>query len=418
MNGWFAWCFLGLLAIAAGVGRVAATFREYPDITASSPNGRFAVSAASLEGAPFGVEFSYECTDTTANRVLWKRSRWPDSSGQDANLYMEGPPIEIFVDDSGWVVIWAEWGWRDRPNAQLIAVDQAGSDRIRMELFHDVISEAESERYVTMTTAGPVWMGWARKYFTDGPDGKLFVVWTWWSRRIVLDLQAGALTEPDAELAAKLGRLERESVMADLRSAVQAIEGQREADDGGSAMWSGLTAAHAAAAMGLTEAVPLLHELERSDSLDSYGFRNGALGYEPGEGDVDPGEFAEYGMRRMVHFALRRLGARPQVFPCMRFYVKGEGPHGERLYLPPALQWPRTEKADEVAAGMKPEAVIALIGEPDRGSGDEWFYEMDVSPPYRLVVTWGPEGVTGTEERTPPFCHTEETDQPEFVLRG
>jgi hypothetical protein len=78
-------------------------FASFKDISESSPSKRFKVEAKSPDNRPDGggrrfwqSNFVFTCTDTRTGKILWSRKEAAER---------EGPPVELFVSDSGCAAI-------------------------------------------------------------------------------------------------------------------------------------------------------------------------------------------------------------------------------------------------------------------------------------------------------------------------
>lgn len=175
------------------------TYRGYPDRVALSASERYRLEATSPQNQPdhpwyrFGHQrgFRYRFVDHTTGTTLWERVQ---EEG-------EGSPVELLVTDDGLVVVRAHYGsWTeeallffDRPGRKRLVIvvtggpTEAEDDEPRHETAPTTVWR---DRHVSMSTAGPHWVGASLPYFAS-VEGRAFFCWRpWWGRRIVVDLDA------------------------------------------------------------------------------------------------------------------------------------------------------------------------------------------------------------------------------------
>jgi hypothetical protein len=117
-------------------------------------------------------------------------------------------------------------------------------------------------------------------------------------------------------------------------------------------------------------------------------------------------------MRQIVHLSLRRLGRSPRPYPCIRFHLHAKTGSRGQPYEVPTLPRPRFLSADLIREGMEPEDVLNLLGAPDYVKFVEWYYDMDASPPFTLMIKWKKNGTVDEIERhTPPYWMTDKWDE-------
>jgi hypothetical protein len=102
------------VAMTAGVSPAAvATDRYFRDCFTVSPSGRYRVDAKSPDNAgdrprPFASNFTYSLTDTSTNKVVWKRQQPMTREKGSSFVYStEGSPVALFVNNDGLVAAFA-----------------------------------------------------------------------------------------------------------------------------------------------------------------------------------------------------------------------------------------------------------------------------------------------------------------------
>lgn len=365
-----------------------ATDRFFPNRSASSENGRYKITAISEDNkpgefVPFASNFIYTLTDTHAKQEVWVRR-------QSAN---EGSCTRLYVDSDGWVVIYTA-------RHQLRSVDPNGADIGMVAILNDGISEAERKAYVAWTTAGPMWEDYSVWYFLEHEGDRLFVIRPWWGRRIIVDIQTGALVEITDQIADACLEYENCYAMRELRLAVD-TQDQWDTDRHTDAIWPILTSAFLAGKLDLKETIPLLRQLETSNYSGSSSTSGFAFGAEF-NGEIEPHSYSTFTLRRVVALSLRRLGEEPKQLPIHVFPVRHRNYEDNYDYQPKPLAQPRHTLVDKLELGMTPEQVLDLIGSPDFMVYFPWEYDMDADPPYTLALKWNGRKLSGIERIEPP----------------
>ncbi len=379
-----------VFAVALIVATACGTDRFYSDRLASSPNGHFEFTAVSPDNAaekptPFADDFVYTFRDVQADTVLWTRRQ------------AESSPVALYVNDAAWSIVHtsADEILVHRPNSATVA--------LRFLILHKF--DVEDDRHVIHTTAGPMWAFHSRWSFFQYEGNHLFVIRTWWDRRIVVDLDnARLLEEPTPDLILAMDADDRRIALANLDGAAdrylacfeahrQRWDEQREIE----------LAVHLAGRLQIKDAIASLRELEGVSTLqfeiDEYDTVEilGAKSLNPFA--AEPLEF-----RQRVHVALRRIGEKPTELPCTVFRVTQED--GSWTYIraeqPPGF---RAERTELVQPGMTPKDVLRAIGPPDYIKKFEfaWEYDMDADEPFTFRVQFkGLRAVTDVQTIRPP----------------
>jgi len=385
------------LSIALCALAAHATDVFYSDTHALSENARYKVEAKSPDNKrgnwekPFARDFAYTLTDLQAKKTLWKRNQ-----GEQ-----EGSCRALYVDNDGWVVI--ATGWDD-----LIFVAPTGEDTGTLDILKDAFTADEREQYVHNTTAGPMWAGYSTWYFVRAGQQRLFVIRPWWGRRIISDVEKGAQVPVDDIVEAACHSHEKAFVLRELANGITTRK-KWETEDCCDEVWPVLKAAYLAGRLGIEEAVPLLQKLQ--DSTYSGSSVTGWSAYKPQEGGVDPSDWQEMTMRRVVHLSLRRLGRPPDQYACTTFDVHFEDYRNEHTFNLTPLSHSRVDHASDVKKGMRPEGVLSVIGAPDFNDSDAWHYDMDTDSPFTLTIKWGKTGVADIQRTRPPVWKTNSWDQ-------
>ena len=414
-----AFCILALaFAVSGAHDAFASRVPYFPDITVESPSKKFKIEAVSPDNAVaesrFGpswqASFVYTFRNTEKNEVLWTRKQpmetrkhlpGPPGHGKTYTIPAEESPVSIFVSDAGWTVIQTD---RD----ELIVVDIAGKDRGVLGLLKDGLTEKEKEEYVVRSTGGPRWKGCSLWYFLDTGEQPLFVVTPWWGRRIVLDLKSGRQIPETPDIAKQAVLCEKNFVLAELQRDASALdwprsrEYKRDEHRAASREYRRfMTAAYVAGRNKITEAIPMLEELQYSSlaGISSIGHLRKNF-----SGEVDPRAYSTFPLRQVAHLSLRRLGKTPEQLPATQLRVR-YGNVQSYPYVAKETDVPRAANAGKIKSGMTPEEVLDLIGEPDYvGLEDDgtWGYNMDAEIPFTLLVHWGDERrAVRVEQKTP-----------------
>jgi hypothetical protein len=311
---------------------------------------------------------------------------------------MEGSPTALFVSDAGLTVIRTDRG-TEFIGDHLIVVDIAGKDRGIVSLLRDGLTEKEKKKYVSWTSAGPMWAACSLWYFLDAGEQPLFIVRPWWGRRIVLDLNSGKLIPETPDIAKRAAPYEKDYVLAGLRRDASSL-----GDPFSRECRRFMTAAYAAGRDKIMEAIPMLEELQ-SSSLIGFG-----VGWGSRKGEVDQSTYfySTFTLRQIVQLSLRRLGITPKPLPITQFSIQHNDSRRELQHTATEINGPRAANASKIKPGMTPEEVINLIGTPDFvdffGIGDgSWRYDMDAAAAFTLFVQWGDDRkVVRVEQKTPP----------------
>jgi hypothetical protein len=150
------------------------------------------------------------------------------------------------------------------------------------------------------------------------------------------------------------------------------------------------TLAHFPGLLGLVEAVPLLRVLE--ERLVRWGEHFGPFRYWMHQG------------RRLAQISLRRLGQRPRGYPVLTF---SESERRAALRQPqpgPIDGETRHANLARVRRSTPLAGVYQLLGSPDEAAGHFWRYDVDVDPPYTVLLWLGQDdAVTRIVRYLPPF---------------
>src|SRR5581483_194964 len=151
--------------------------------------------------------------------------------------------------------------------------------------------------------------------------------------------------------------------------------------------------AHFPGLLELVEAVPMLRVLE--ERLVGSGQCLSSFNYHSHED------------RQLAQLSLRRLGEKPRCYPALTF-AESE----IRVQLRRPQSWPidgptRHANLSRIGRSTPLTEVYQSLGAPDevgRGAGHNfWRYDVDVDPPYTVLLWLGEEAVTRIVRYLPPF---------------
>ena len=356
----------------------------YNDLTETSPSGQYQVTARSPDNhstrhghhPTVQSRFVYVCKDTQTRKTLWTLPQ-PKGGADKAAL---PPPLRLCVSDDGWTVIYTG-------ASEFIPVDLQGNPHGRAHL-PDAFSE-ELNEHRRQTTEGLTWTTKSLWYFLAIENTPYLLVRPWWGHRIAVDLNGGKVVEPlPAAVQDAAATAERTQTMRWLQEGADTFRSWEGATGAKQAPTTD-TAAYLAGAMHLTEAVPLLRQLEPTiyNSESALEYIDEAERKQH-TGEVNPFTHRSYDLRRMVQLSLRRLGQTPSPLPCTVLERAGKDYHDRIVYEPPILAVPRADNADKVKTGLHTEEVCQLLGVPDYIIGTKWEYDLDLQPPRTLVIDW------------------------------
>lgn len=384
-------CFVAFALTPA----VHASHTFYSDIHVRSSSGQYQVDATSPDNrgkveniVPFQASFTYKCVDTLSGKTIWTRKQAmekPQRLSKDSTFEFASPkeisPVAIYVSDRGTTLI--------RTGAdELIVVSHQGKDVGKVELLADAFTEAEYERFMHKTLAGPLWTGLSAWYFLNVPGGEMFVVRPWWGRRIFVDVNRGKLSRSSEALIAAAVEREKALVMDALISKKEPNDYELSKSD----------AAYLSGVLKLKKAIPLLKTLEESTYLRGCTYGGRSFG-EDFNNEVNPHSYCTYWLRQVVQLSLRRLGVVPKPLPCHAFELEKNGK--SIPFVPPALEHPRHEAVQKVKVGMSAKEVLNHIGIPDFVSDGTWSYDMDANPPFSTTLTFDACKVTAIKREAP-----------------
>lgn len=376
-----------------------ATDRFFRDITEVSPNGRFTLEAKSPDNAKapddgyrsraFQASFVYTLKDKATGKVIWKRHQpmTPPETPNDFLFPKEGSPTQIFLADNGLTVIRSDWD-------EYIIVDITGKELGRVKFLDQALTKKEKAEFVSMSSAGPCWSGYALQYFIMHESSPYFVIRPWWGRRVFIDLTAAQVVNETPRLARAAENRERIDILANLKRGADAqtryektkVRTRPESDCGCESDDALLAATYHAGRMGGKDAVPLLKILQRSDYTGSFTITSGDSASIP-EGKANPYSYRTYTLRRLAHLSLRRLGRAPEELPIIEFdLIRRKGP--STPYLPKPRDMNRAANIGKLHAGMDTEQVLELLGAPDFIDSGSWEYDVDMIPSRTLVLKW------------------------------
>ena len=383
--------FLALLLVVLVLiltTRTEATDRFYSDKEGKSASRRYVVTAKSPDNQQeagrkaFQASFVYTCTDTRSGKILWTRKQpmgEPLQLGNDSSKTYsfpeEGSPISIYVSDSGHTVIYTGL-------QELILIDINGKETSRLNILEDGLTKDEKEKYVSDTSAGPMWAGRSHWYFVEADSREFFVIRPWWGRHLIIELATGRITPATEALGNATAEAEKAYVISVLQGA---LDGTIKKCGCCGGPHEAALAAYLAGVLNIKEGIPALRKLEGDTSIGSS--TTGGFDEIP-QGRVDPFDYSTYTIRQSIHLALRRLGEKPGPFPCTRFKTEHKDYDKMKPYIREPVDGTRHANATKLQNGMSPEQVINLLDCPDYIPGRIWQYDMDADGPYTLAISW------------------------------
>lgn len=347
------------------------TFISYPDITAVSPGRRFRVEirGTSADHDFFRDQsgFVYRLFEAATETEVW---RW-SPTGQ---VGLADYPHEAWVNDDGWVV--ARWHhWFD---AGLLVISPSGKCRMfrRLQSLSDDeagLLENESDLHIGGGSAGPNWESSSIALFHQHRGRDFWSILTWWGRRIVIDLEAGAAVAemPDAQKAV-VEELERAWILDQLQRAQSELRSRDESDPH---WWRRVAspayaAAFQAGRLEVQEAAPLLRGLEANPIRGSSTSVSSWI-------DVDHLPF-----RWIAKISLLRLGIEPR---WIASFILTRQRTGQRCLYP---EYPEERKPHMIEEGMSQRAMLERVGVPEF-LRDDWDYCLfDHGRVYTMRVHW------------------------------
>ena len=394
--------------------QAGATDRFFYDIDSCSQSKQYRVTAKSPdnqkqnERVAFQASFVYECTDMQTRQVLWTRNQpmgkpefWGDDPKNTYTPILEGSPCRIYVSDSGYSVIYTSWD-------ELVIVDPKGKENGKVNILKDCLTKDENDKYVSQTTAGPMWAGRSYWYFVSVESKEYFIIRPWWGKHLIIELATAAITIPTDSIAMAIQKSEKDYVLGVLKTV---LDGTMKKCDCCGGSHEVILAAFLAGLLRIKEAIPALRKLE--DSTHSGSSCMGGFGDVP-EGRIDPFNYSVYDTRQSVHMALRLLGEKPGAFPCTSFMMEHKKYSKMKPYKRKTMPGTRESNAEKVKKGMSPEQVIDLIDCPDCIPLRDWRYDIDVEQPYTLIIIWTNERTVKDIKVIRPALWQEEKMQADF----
>ncbi len=375
-----------IFATVALAGSALASWVDFEPIESRSPDKKRIVTARfhnvtewknTTKTVPANGTMRYELTDAKSN------SLWVSDIPIDSGFSSFDTPAEMFVSTNAWTAVRTH-------SSELLCFSPTGERTARLDILKTLLpGESPGGGFFSFSTAGRGWgQRYARHYFFMHHSRVHFVIRTYWDARLVVRLSDGKAVTPDEEFSALLLSNETDFVRSTLDAAAATPQLERASRE---AIRPVITAVHMTGRSQMREFINLLRRLETVPH--SRGACSSSLEYKPVKGSIDPGCYSNMLLRQMVHLSLRRLGATPTVFPCVRLGVEGTEPW-QWAKLPDHLKQ-REVRAASLEPGLSPSAVVDLIGAPDFVvlHNDSWEYDMDTTPAYTLTLTWGAEGV-------------------------
>jgi hypothetical protein len=388
----------------------------YPDVSGTSPDGRFTLEARSADngtiplpdGQPAIVQrwhqrnFRYQLLDTATRRVYWER--W---QGQG-----ESSPGSLHVSNDGWSILQTS-GF----GPGFIAVSPSGTEALRvriypvMDLYGPVAPPPPVVNPTTPTfdwpalgatgsTAGISWSRHSLPYFIRHAGQPFFVCRTAWDERVVLSLESAALI-PESEhqgspLAAAMDEEEQRWVRELLKSLAPLLD-RPTFPNQYFTLNSLRVAFHLVGVHSMTGCIPLIRPWDRFDLPDSSD-SSLAIGAD--------GIVRTQALRPILNHSLQRLGETPSPLPAYCFGL------GSEACLPDSqhrLQEDRAARASAIDPSMSALEVLELMRAPDHvaqqrhrrpdatyESSETWEFDFQLPTGWQtLSLTWVLENKQG-----------------------
>jgi hypothetical protein len=396
----------------------------YPDIRATSPNGKYTVEVRSPHNGTIKhkdgsvssdrefatkyrehqKEFRYrlidnqrtplpsEQTEGLSGSVLWVR--WQREQ--------EDSPHEVLVSDDGWSILRTH-GF----NPELIAVSPQGKDAVLIEVEssheEDLVESSEDEdreeistrsrrhrwRVATwhFSTAGNFWSQHSWPYFLQFGEGSYFVWRTCNGQRFVINLTTeipiSDEERSDSALTLAMNEAEAEAAcrtLSELSTQVDQIlvllnrrREDTEEDPPNASLLEKLSnavaAIHLAGVHRVKKSIPYLRSLE---GIDYPRSSTGTIAMGSGWW------IQSQCFRPILHHTLRLLGEQPQGFASYHFTQKDV-----RLPIPERIE-SRRARVSTLDPSMNAQQVLQLLGSPDHVRRES----HQVGQSYRWTEDW------------------------------
>lgn|GEM_PF-6408860 len=417
----------GLFFLAAGT-MSAAPPPIFKEVMALSPNRHYCVEVTAppekelkkRKRALNIFRMRIALIDARTHKTMWTRSEMVNA--EDLNF-----PRRAFVSDTGIVVFkspqdlltfYSPRGKELGAVALLSWLPDRALKKYRRSYFttekRGMLTDQDMKRYADVDG---FWEGGALFYFLDTPTSHLFVIKTWWGKRIFLDVLDCEQIATDDELDKAADEAEKNFITHVMEEGIRREEAGKQPDARedfiaglmACIFWSGKN--------GDGNAVPLLRKLERSDwhsgtglLLDSAVNNRKSLRRAK---KLNPFSYSTYKIKQVAQVALRELGEQPQppgAIALIEFLGLDQTPESREYPLKP-LDRPRESQVDQLRKLMTPEQVLNLMGYPDFAAPGTrtWEYDIDGDDPYTLTIRWNAQNrVYSLKIARPPFWQDNE----------
>jgi hypothetical protein len=245
-------------------------------------------------------------------------------------------------------------------------------------------------------------------YFATLDSRAHFVIRPRWGERIIVDLPGARVVPNVGDMARRLDDLERQHVVFILNTGA-GLRARSIAEVSAPGPHDSFTAAWLAGRWQLKEALPALRELQKSTEVSSSG---GHWDLDLKDGEINPMNCSQFGLRRCAQLSLRRLGQVPGELPCTAFRFYRQKELGPTVTLDP-LPAPRAQRVDLLRDGMSPLEVLQTVGPPDWITFSErsWEFDIDDTQAYTLRLIWEskPYRISKIQRLKPPTWNVGET---------
>lgn len=308
---------------------------QYPDLEASSRSGSYHCRAFFSQRRP-GAVGAFEYVLEQGGETLWRRI----AAGEH-----EEPPLDLFVDDTGYVVAMLHlFTYALKP--LILALD--GNTVAILDLASLLFDLGIDEQHLYSCNAGLLWRGsFTYHLLTDKGERFLFLVTTT-GLEVGVNLSSGKFLDDLSEFAEGLDARRRQDTVRILRREASRLQLPAAPQRAGRNELG--VALATAGLLKIQEATPALRVFEE----------HGTLADELGSRQFGPFNLKRLRLRQDAQLALRRLGHQPALLPAYELTYQQSN---QVVELPACTS--RLEGVDRLEPGISLLEVVQLLGAPD-----------------------------------------------------